>query len=239
MGHIRETNAPEVSFFAFKGMSNSLLNLADPAKIFYKILALLVIFFFLVFPISSFAAGYPIYLNAGNNSPADDGQVWWGAAYSFAPETGAVTTNRNIVVPEDGTITFSNVSIDVNGTLGSAGTVNHNLFKNDVVVATSGNLGNSAATARWQSVSSTTLSIPVVKGDKLKILTTWPAWSTNPTQVALTGVLWVTTAESEVATSTATTTSQTSDVLALSTAFLLFLFGFIFPVVYFRRPHQL
>jgi len=129
--------------------------------------------------------GYTLQGHADNLSPADATTYFWGSMFSRGQLTTA--SRSNIYIPLAGNITLFRLFVWVDGTLASAGTVNHWLRLND----TTDNLNIQLSYTSVTQTGVATGSVAVVAGDFIQIKNTMPTWVTNPTLVRVAAVILI------------------------------------------------
>lgn len=129
--------------------------------------------------------GYTLQQSASSFSPADGAVHYLGNQQNQPPVTSGLAS---IYIPKAGTIKVASILIRITGTLGTSETVSFDIFLNST---TATNIGTIAFDATSQRLSNTGLSVAVAQGDILEIRLTAPTWSTNPTTVFLSGVVYI------------------------------------------------
>jgi hypothetical protein len=132
--------------------------------------------------------GYSIQAAAANFNPSS------GTTHYFGSDTfgnGPTTAQGNVrlYIPHSGTITSCYLQVWTTGTLGSSETSTISIRLNqttDNVVSSS--VKNDAISNQY---SNTGLSIPVTAGDYIEMKWVEPTWTTTPTGVRISAVIWV------------------------------------------------
>jgi len=129
--------------------------------------------------------GYTFSPMAGEFSPSDAGTYYAGCH----PSIGTIPALRRMYIPKAGVITVAYLYWYAAGEAGTSESVSVYIRKNntdDTLVATIGNAEVSKV------FSKTDLEIAVAQGDYIEMKIVCPTWATNPTNVYLTGVVYVT-----------------------------------------------
>ncbi len=132
-------------------------------------------------------SGYALTVAALTFNPADNATYYMGQLPALAPTT--TTATRRLLVPKTGTLKAAYLLAYVNGTLGSATNTSFYVRLNnttDYTVSTTVTLN-----ATVVSITNSSMSASVTAGDYLEIKVVCPTWATNPTNVVLSGSLYI------------------------------------------------
>ncbi len=132
-------------------------------------------------------AQYTLTIGGSSFSPADATTYYAGWPLALAPTTTA--NIRRVLVPQPGSVRTVCFSFANNSILGTAETSSVFLRLNNATDTT-------LSTAVTNDVMPTTycttgLAVPVVVGDSLELKWTTPTWATNPSNLHITGVVYI------------------------------------------------
>ncbi len=132
-------------------------------------------------------SGYALTVAAVTFNPADNATYYMGQLPALAPTTTAAI--RRVLIPKTGTLKAAYLLAYVNGTLGSATNTSFYVRVNngtDYTVSTTTTLN-----ATPVNITNSSMSVSVTAGDYIEIKVVCPTWATNPTNVVLSGSLYI------------------------------------------------
>lgn len=134
------------------------------------------------------AAAYGITVGAATlSSPSDATTYYFGNVQSQAPTTSANT--KRVYFPKDGTITGATILFYAPVTTGTNESFDISIRLNDTTDTT---IASVSSTSNYRVFVNTGLSIAVTTTDFVEIKIVAPTWATNPTNVVLSGSLYIT-----------------------------------------------
>lgn len=132
--------------------------------------------------------GYILYTQSDTGNPADNSTLYVATGASYTSVTSR-HANAELIIPLAGTIKSCYGQYSVAGTLGSSGSTTVSLRLNDTTDTTV--TSSLASTSAYQAFSNTGLSISVSAGDTISVKVANPAWTTNPTTVAMCATIFI------------------------------------------------
>ena len=126
----------------------------------------------------------PIYLTNRVLSPADGATYYWGCLAGMIPTT--TSQQQSMYFGCAGTITKAYIQWNATSAAGSNENVSVYIRVNDTTDTLIATVGNTNALKQFQNTS---LSISIAAGDFIEIKVVCPTWTTNPTVVAMGGML--------------------------------------------------
>lgn len=131
------------------------------------------------------AAGYSLQVATYNNTPLDATTYFFGGL--FAATMGTTGGPRRVYFPRAGTI--KQIYLVFTSVTGSNETSTVSFRLNDTTDTTIVSTVNLSASP--YIASNTSMSVAVAAGDFGEIKWVTPTWATNPTQVSISGLIWV------------------------------------------------